>query len=101
MLLKFGVFFFLGFSIQFLALVVILEATKEILQHIILSVLTSTGMIIVGFWGVQTERKILMYLFMLGMCVGEGYFIWKIVDVSVNPDKYHGTKIFVTFFREY
>ncbi|GBC06791.1 hypothetical protein RclHR1_07040014 [Rhizophagus clarus] len=98
MLLKFDVFFFLSFSIQFLALVVILEATKEILQHVILSVLTSTGMIIVGFWGVQTERKVLMYLFMLGCCVAEGYFVWKIVDVSVNPEKYHGTRIFVTFF---
>jgi len=98
MLLKFDVFFFLGFSIQFLALVVILEATKEILQHIILSVLTSAGMIIVGFWGVQTERRVLMYLFKVGVCVAEGYIIWKIVDVSMNPDKYHGTKIFVTFF---
>ncbi|CAB4405152.1 unnamed protein product [Rhizophagus irregularis] len=98
MLLKFDVFFFLGFSIQFLALVVILEATKEILQHVILSVLTSAGMIIVGFWGVQTERKVLMYLFKLGVCVAEGYIISKIVDVSMNPDKYHGTRIFVTFF---
>ncbi|RIA93870.1 hypothetical protein C1645_761480 [Glomus cerebriforme] len=99
MLLKFNVFFFLGFSVQFLALVVILEATSEILQHIILSAITSTVMIIVGFWGIQTERKILMYLFMIGCCVVEGYFVWKIVDVSENRDnKYRGTKIFVTFF---
>jgi len=102
MLLKFDVFFFLGFSVQFLALVVILEATSDIFLHIILSVLTSTGMLIVAFWGVRTERKTLMYLFMVGCCAAEGYIIAKIVNVTENPNnKYRGTKIFVTFFRKY
>lgn len=99
MLLKFDVFFLLGFSFQFLALVVILEALSDLYLHIVLSVLTSIGMLIVGFLGVKSEKKVYMYLFMVGICAAEGYIIAKIVNVTENPNnKYRGTKNFVTFF---
>jgi len=98
-LLKFDVFFFFGFAIQFLALVVILDDRSEILRHIILSGITSVIVIVVGFWGVQTEKKFLMYLFMAGCGVGEGYLIWRLVDVAKNVNnRYIGTRNTLLFF---
>ncbi|CAG8558598.1 16896_t:CDS:2 [Funneliformis mosseae] len=80
-------------------LVVILEALSDLYLHIVLSVLTSIGMLIVGFLGVKSEKKVYMYLFMVGICAAEGYIIAKIVNVTENPNnKYRGTKNFVTFF---
>ncbi|CAG8546890.1 12189_t:CDS:2 [Funneliformis caledonium] len=89
----------IGADMEMRALVVILEALSDLYLHIVLSVLTSIGMLIVGFLGVKSEKKVYMYLFMVGICAAEGYIIAKIVNVTENPNnKYRGTKNFVTFF---
>src|SRR5204863_8467665 len=99
--LKFGIFFIFGFSVQFLSLLVILDEKSEILRHIIFSLITSIVVIVVGYWGVQSEKKILMYIFMIGCFVGESYLIWRLVEVTKNDNnKYIGTKIWITFFRK-
>ena len=100
MLLKFDIFFFFGFAVQFLALVVILDDKNEILRHVILSGITSIIVIVVGFWGVQAEKKFLMYLFMVGCGIGESYLIWRLVDVARNVDKYVRTKNILSLFRK-
>jgi len=98
-LLKFNIFFIFGFSVQFLSLLVILNDKGEILQHIIFSLVTSIVVIVVGYWGVQSEKKILMYIFMIGCLVGEGYLIWRLVEVTQNDNnKYIGAKIWISFF---
>ncbi|CAI2175386.1 14286_t:CDS:2 [Funneliformis geosporum] len=93
-------FVYLSYKLyQEFALVVILEALSDLYLHIVLSLLTSIGMLIVGFLGVKSEKKVYMYLFMVGICAAEGYIIAKIVNVTENPNnKYRGTKNFVTFF---
>ncbi|CAG8614728.1 10380_t:CDS:10, partial [Ambispora leptoticha] len=99
MLLKFDIFFFVGFTVQFLVLLINRgNALDSVIEHIVLSTVASTAMLIVAFWGVQTERKFLMYAFMVGCLGTEGYIISKLVDVAQYPEKYIGTRIFVTFF---
>ncbi|SAM00110.1 hypothetical protein [Absidia glauca] len=84
MLLKFDFFFFLGFSVQYLALMIVVwwpdaateEAhstlVRELIAHIILSCTVTVLMLIVAYWGLRRERKIHMYLFIflsMAMCV--------------------------------
>ncbi|CAG8617619.1 5995_t:CDS:2 [Paraglomus brasilianum] len=70
----------------------------QIAEHIVMSSVISTSMLMAAFLGVKKENKALMYLFMVG-CVGtEVYFTIKLVDISTQPQKYLGTRIFATFF---
>lgn len=100
MLLKFDLFFFVDLSAQILVLVIFINngQADQIAEHIIMSSVISTTMLMAAFLGVKKENKLMMYLFMVG-CVGtEVYFTIKLVDISAHPDKYSGTRIFATFF---
>ncbi|CAG8567292.1 5078_t:CDS:10 [Paraglomus occultum] len=100
MLLKFDLFFFVGLSAQILVLVIFISngQADQIAGHIVMSSVISTSMLMAAFLGVKKENKLMMYLFMVG-CVGtEVYFTIKLVDISKQPQKYSGTRIFATFF---
>lgn len=110
MLLKFDFFFFLGFSVQYLALLIVAwwpdsrqqgnesEITRELIEHIVFSCVVSITMLVSAYWGLRREKKIHMYIF-LTLCIASmAYYIYMLIQISQNPARFLGSKAFLTFF---
>ncbi|KAI8339998.1 hypothetical protein BC941DRAFT_419146 [Chlamydoabsidia padenii] len=110
MLLKFDFFFFLGFSVQYLALMIVVwwpdtitaeeqnNLVHELIEHIILSCAVTIIMLILAYLGLRRERKVHMYLFVFLSIASMAYFIYTLVQISLHPEKFIGSKAFLTFF---
>ncbi|CAM0139858.1 hypothetical protein VKS41_000844 [Umbelopsis sp. WA50703] len=110
MMLKFDFFFFLGFSVQYLALLILTSESsltpedskagimKQLVEHIVLSCAVTIAMLLLAFWGLIREKKNYIYGFIIGSFASMAYFIYMLVEISQHPQNYQGTKIFLTFF---
>ncbi|KAJ8663901.1 hypothetical protein O0I10_000176 [Lichtheimia ornata] len=110
MLLKFDFFFFLGFSVQYLALLIVTwwpeadtteessELIAKLVEHIFLSCLVTIAMLLLAYSGLRRECKAHLYIFMALSLASTIYFILTLVQISQQPQRYIGSKAFLTFF---
>ncbi|KAF9928315.1 hypothetical protein FBU30_002489 [Linnemannia zychae] len=110
MILKFDIFFQLGFSAQFLSLIVIMyhsgqgEVTNAddlkniLIIHLILSVGACIVLPILAWRGLKYECKYSMAAFICGGIGTLVYNIIKLNQVFENPARFVGANKFLTFF---
>ncbi|KAJ3052719.1 hypothetical protein HK097_005811 [Rhizophlyctis rosea] len=100
MLLKLDVFFFMGFDLQFLVLVLIGKDKEAIITHTAIAIPVTIGMLVVAYLAIRRESSILMSITLIAFSGGIGYLISKLVDVITNTTpKYEGSKKSLTFFE--
>ncbi|KAL1915757.1 uncharacterized protein VTP21DRAFT_6516 [Calcarisporiella thermophila] len=107
-ILKFDFFFFLAFSVQYLVLILPQmqpqmqpqgeSVTSSIVSHIILSTLVTLGMMLFAVLGIRRESKVLTIISNLANLGQMAYFIYELVNINTNREKYTGSRIFLTFF---
>ncbi|KAF9898976.1 hypothetical protein BX616_003401, partial [Lobosporangium transversale] len=112
MIVKFDIFFQLGFSAQFLSVVVLQAESPEsstynlsdeemrriLIFHLIMSTGASIILPILAWWGLKRESKIAMYCFNAGGFATLVYNIIKLNQVFNSPDRFTGANKFLTFF---
>jgi len=98
MLLKLDIFFFLGFSIQFLVLVLRPGDVEYPLTVVALPV--TVLLLFVAAYAVRHESHLLMWIFLGGVVSGMAYFIFKLVRMydPTQRDKYIYTHEIMTLF---
>ncbi|KNC96695.1 uncharacterized protein SPPG_07907 [Spizellomyces punctatus DAOM BR117] len=102
MLLKLDVFFFLGFDIQFLLLVLLNDGdVSSRWTHGLIAIPFTLILLVIAYFAIRKESNILMTLTLLGLSGGIGYLIAKLVDVMKKGDtpKYSGSRNSLTFFE--
>lgn len=98
MLVKVDVFFFFGFSVQFLVLVL---EFRDVEFPLTIFALCSTVVVLgMSLYGIRKESRLIMGLFIGGLFLGMGYFIFKLVRMysPSQSGKYANTRNFLTFF---
>ncbi|KAF9121691.1 hypothetical protein BG015_005758, partial [Linnemannia schmuckeri] len=109
-LLKFDVFFFVGFAIQMFTLVGTSDHTyigtiggREVYrQHLLvgLSIPASVILLALAFFGVMREKKIVSIFVIFCLAAAEPYFIYQLVYLHLpqNQDKFLASRNYLTFF---
>ncbi|KAF9354262.1 hypothetical protein BGX26_007922 [Mortierella sp. AD094] len=102
MILKFDIFFQLGFSAQFLAIVV-LESSSDMMSVLTIHLIMSTGASIIlpliAWWGLKRESKISIWCFITGAFGTLIYNSYKLCQVTfLETDRFAGAQKFLKFF---
>ncbi|KAF9107006.1 hypothetical protein BGX29_007689 [Mortierella sp. GBA35] len=110
MILKFDIFFQLGFSAQFLSLIKLQSPSEKgvvqsqddlnniLILHLILSVGACIVLPILAWIGLKRESKYAMGAFICGGIGTLVYNIIKLNQVFENPERFVGANKFLTFF---
>ncbi|KAJ3408032.1 hypothetical protein HDV05_005160 [Chytridiales sp. JEL 0842] len=103
MLLKLDVFFFLGFAVQYVILV--LNSARSVTTTVILvNVLTlppaALILLFLAYFAITRESNFLTVCLLLGLSGGVGYLIDRLVDIytTTDPEKYASSRISLTVF---
>lgn len=111
MLLKIDVFFFLGFSFQFLILVSARQGdTLQLWSHALIATPLSIALLVISYYGVKRENKYMMYCTFAGLFALVIYLATKVrlltqlVDMygaNFNTDKYAGSRNSLSLFGKF
>ncbi|KAI9206780.1 uncharacterized protein BJ171DRAFT_496948 [Polychytrium aggregatum] len=96
LLLKLDVFFVFGFGIQYVVL--ILDPTSAEFYLTVIMFPIMMVLLAAAVYAIRKEDKVITYLFLLGLALGMGYLIFKIVRISTDPSSFLDTAHFLTFF---
>ncbi|KAG0212853.1 hypothetical protein BGX33_003331 [Mortierella sp. NVP41] len=109
-LLKFDVFFFVGFATQMFTLVGTSDHTiigrlagRDVYRHHLLvglSIPASVVLLVLAFYGVMRENKIVSLIVMACLAAAEPYFIYQLVYLHLpdNLAKFMDSRKYLTFF---
>ncbi|KAM0750041.1 hypothetical protein T439DRAFT_348724 [Meredithblackwellia eburnea MCA 4105] len=82
-IVKFDYFFFMSFSLQ----LVFLVQQNNVERWLTVSALPITlFVLLIGYYSVRFEQRLLFWSFLLGSVVGAGYFVYKLVSIYQNRD---------------
>ncbi len=97
LLLKFDVYFFLGFSFQFATLVI--GIFSDTIIHLAISIPGTVFLLALAYYAVRKENKMLVYATLAAFLVGIGYLVSKLWAIYVQGDsRFESSKNSLTLF---
>ncbi|RKP11239.1 hypothetical protein BJ684DRAFT_4811, partial [Piptocephalis cylindrospora] len=99
MLLKLDVFFFIGFAVQFIMLVLKFDDAEFSLTIVALPVIIL--ILLAAVYAVRREQVHMMFAFMIGLLCAISYFLFKTIRIWTDPQrkkKYDNVKYYLTVF---
>ncbi|KAK9767351.1 hypothetical protein K7432_002928 [Basidiobolus ranarum] len=97
-LVKLDIFFFLGFCVQFLVLVLVGSDPEIPITIASLPIIVIT--LVLAVYCIRRENRVITVIFLFGLCCGAGYFTFKLIRMQQrrHEDQYRSVIIFLTFF---